>query len=216
MWAWAEVRGRKVKRAPGEAPALEREDLLQAQRDRQIIEEQKTTQLVEARIRQARRELTGDPEGALELLRSTLVGVREHPDLGERIRNSLLGRLESTLRDLTLQGASVKLRRQEEQRRAAERDKFLTAETQRRQEEEQLEARFREYKSLMNIARFDADVADRVLQGFIEMGRDQIRKFQPVPPEVVAGYTQTLTANNLQKVNDLRRLKESRYLAAML
>src|SRR5262249_40214031 len=62
----------------------------------------------------------------------------------------------------------------------------------------------------------DADVADRVLQGFIEMGRDQIRKFQPVPPEVVAGYTQTLTANNLQKVNDLRRLKESRYLAAML
>ena len=75
-------------------PPLEREDLLQAHRDRVLVEEQKTTQMVEQNLRTARKLLPTEPDEARELLRNTLLRVSDHPDLGEKIRSDLVNRLQ--------------------------------------------------------------------------------------------------------------------------
>jgi hypothetical protein len=71
----------------------EPQDLLRAQRDRMLIEEQKLAQGVDAALRKARATAPNDPEAALKLLRETLLQVWDHPDVGERLRNALLTRL---------------------------------------------------------------------------------------------------------------------------
>src|SRR5262249_48473805 len=83
---------------PNQNPALE-QDLLQAHRDRVIIEEQKMTQAVEAAVQMARKDLGNDPDGVLEVLRGLLARVKDHPDLGEKVRGVLISRLDTSLRE---------------------------------------------------------------------------------------------------------------------
>src|SRR5205823_6536361 len=106
----------KLPKGGADIPPLEREDLLQAHRDRVIIEEQKTTQMVEQSLRQARKLLPVDPDEARALLRNTLLRVSDHPDLEERVRAALTNRLQTELRNTEQQGAAIKLRREEQKR----------------------------------------------------------------------------------------------------
>jgi RNA polymerase sigma factor (sigma-70 family) len=79
-----------------EAKAGARDDPLQAQRDRNIIEEQKLTQTVHEKIREARVAKNG-----LELLRSTLLQVWDHPEIGEGTRQTLLNRILAARDEMT-------------------------------------------------------------------------------------------------------------------
>src|SRR5581483_1190383 len=112
--------------------AAPEEDIIKAHKDRVIIEEQKMTQAVDQALRQARRDLQEDPDSALELLRNTLVLVREHPDLGDRVREALISRLQTALRDVATQGRTVKLKKQEQQLIVAQIKKTLDLQEQRK------------------------------------------------------------------------------------
>src|SRR5262249_21068185 len=116
----AEAKLPKVAPQPGAGGDQTPENLLQAHRDRMLVEEQKLSGSVEANLRQARREINTDPDAAYELIRSTLARVRDHPDLSDRVRDDLMRRLQNQLRDIQLRGAEVKLRRAQDQAIAVE------------------------------------------------------------------------------------------------
>jgi RNA polymerase sigma factor (sigma-70 family) len=69
------------------------DDPLQAQRDRQMIEEQKLTKAVADSITQANRIYPTSPDKALDQLRTVLLQVWDHPDLSEACRETLLTRI---------------------------------------------------------------------------------------------------------------------------
>ena len=69
------------------------DDPLKAYQERLLIEEQRITQMVEADVRKARLTYRTDPEAAVKQLRETLLRVWDHPDLRERARNDLLGKV---------------------------------------------------------------------------------------------------------------------------
>src|SRR5262249_51107364 len=103
------------------AGAKEEDDPLEAIEGRRIIEEQKTVGIVDANLARARRMLATDPDAAQDLIRGTLQMVRDHPDLTDKVRENLMGRLENTLRDLTLRGEQIKVARAAADRARAER-----------------------------------------------------------------------------------------------
>src|SRR5206468_1043357 len=93
-------------------PGLE-QNLLQAHRDRVIIEEQKMNQAVDAAVQMARKDLGSDPDGVLEVLRGLLARVKDHPDLGEKTRANLEARLQTSLREAAGQARDLKLRKEQ-------------------------------------------------------------------------------------------------------
>jgi len=99
-------------------PGLE-QDLLQAHRDLMIVEEQKMMQAVDAAVQMSRKDLASDPDGVLEVLRGLYSRVKDHPNIGEKTRENLLARLNTTLRDAAGQAREVKLRRETQQAQVA-------------------------------------------------------------------------------------------------
>src|SRR5207245_592680 len=87
------------------APPTADDDLLQQQRLRQAVEEQRVNQVVGDAMRQARRLMQTDPDAAHDLLKRTLANIRDNVDLRETFRQSMLNRLEPALRNVTEQGA---------------------------------------------------------------------------------------------------------------
>jgi hypothetical protein len=80
---------------------------------RALIEEQKMTQTVEKALRHARRDIASDPAGALSHLRNALVRVRDHPELGAKVRDVLRTRLQTALRETAAKVQAIKLAEQE-------------------------------------------------------------------------------------------------------
>ncbi|MBI3410031.1 MAG: VWA domain-containing protein [Planctomycetes bacterium] len=192
------------------------DDLLQAHRDRMIIEEQKLSQIVDANLRQARKELSNDPDGALELLRVTLSRVTDHPDLSERVRGALLSRLETGLREASIQGRNIKQRKAEQTSIIVAIQEETNKEAQRRTFEQRVEAQFRVYKSLMWLARVEEKTKHDLIYALEGMAADARLKNQPIPVVAKAAYDQTLAGYNLRKQQDLKRLREERFLAVYL
>jgi hypothetical protein len=204
----------QIEQEKGGAP--KQEDLLQAQRDRMVIEEQRTREVVESAIRRARADLLTAPEEAYETLKRAQRAVLDNVNLSEPVRAALASRLEGNLRDVAIQGAAVKLRRADEERRAIVLEQQLAMEARARSEEQLTEARFIVFRNLMNEARVDKLTADRVLTGLRDMHIDAIRKGEQVPQVVTAGYRQTETAFVLNVMQRLKRQKEHGWLRAML
>jgi hypothetical protein len=92
-------------------PGLE-QDLLQAHRDRMIVEQQKMAQAVDAAVQIARKDLGNDPDGVLEGLRNLLARVKDHPDIGEKERDILLNRLQTQLRQSAGDARNAKLQKE--------------------------------------------------------------------------------------------------------
>ncbi len=197
-------------------PPLAQENLLQQQHDRIILEEQKMTQAVEGNLRQARAELASDPDAALELLRSTLLRVRDHPDLGDRVRDALLSRLQTALREVTSQGKAIKLRKQQDLLNIDKVKKERAELEQRQTLEDRTEAQFRVFKNLMTVARVEEKTKHEVIYGLEAMAADLRLKGQPVPTALKATYDQVLAGYHLYKNQELKRLREERFLSVML
>jgi hypothetical protein len=198
------------------AGAKDGEDLLQSQRDRMIIEEHRTQELVEGAIRRARADLLANPDEAYETLKRAQRAVQDNVNLSERVRTSLLSRLESNLRDTAIQGAAVKLRRAEEERRAITLEQQFATDARARAHEQLIEARFTVFRNLMNEARLDRLTADRVLHGLAEMAMDNIKYDGTIPPVVTAAYRVTEASYVLNVMKQLKRKKEYAWLRTML
>jgi hypothetical protein len=80
------------------------DDLLKAARARIEIEEQRLAQIVGTTIREANTRYPEDATAAFDLLRTTVLQVWDHPDLGEHVRDALLQRLVTARRELGNKG----------------------------------------------------------------------------------------------------------------
>jgi tetratricopeptide (TPR) repeat protein len=192
--------------APPVAP-----DVLSDAKARIAVAEQQQTRVVEDAVRAATRLVETDPNGARELLKLTLDGVRNNPDLSDRIRTSLGDRLERSLGSVERRGVVV-LRdlasAQELAARVAQRLGVLDLE---QASEARIRERMRVFHNLMDQAR-EAEAykhAQNIRQDLIAQGR-------AVPPAVTAAYYQGLAAFNAHQEYDLRRIREERFLATLL
>jgi hypothetical protein len=192
-------------------PPVDPKELLRQERQKQAVEEQRITQSVDDAIREARRLLRSDPDSAKDLLKRTLAAVNDDPNLTENTRRGLTSRLESSLRNVETEGTRIKNQQAEQQRvRAIALERSNTFE-QRAVTQEKTQARMRAFHQLMNQGR-DED-AHNLAQGIID---DAFRMGVSVPVSVNAAYTVALTAQNLHELQELKRVREERYLQTMM
>jgi tetratricopeptide (TPR) repeat protein len=196
--------------APGQAPANQ-EDLLRQQRQRQLVEEQRLTQTVDDTLREARRLLSSDPDAARDMIRRALAVVRDNPDLGDTTRQTLLSRMENSLRGVEIEGAQIRRQQAESLRLQAVAQERLQQAAARVALQEQTQARMRVFHSLMDQARFE-----EAYKQALAISQDAINQGRPIPVAVTAAYDMGLRATNLAEVQELRRVREERFLLTLL
>jgi len=192
------------------------DNLIQEFRDRQAVEEQKFTTGVEDAIRRARRDLTADPDGNLDNLRTWLNRVKDHPDLGAKTRDALATRLQTALRDSSKEVALIKLRKNQENDGASRVQASLTAEQERKTFVERIESQYRVYKDLMKVARFEERTKAAIIEAMVAIQADARLKGMDVPVSAAAAYGIALAGHPVQQYQSLVRLREERWLAAMM
>jgi tetratricopeptide (TPR) repeat protein len=195
--------------APGN---MEREDQLQARRDLVIIQEQKWTEIVENSLRQARRELTQDPDGVLDNLRNILTRIRENPDLSDRVRTGLTNRLTTALREGTSQATLSKINQAALQRNAAIVRNVLEAEDQTRTLEQRQRAQLAVFRKQIELAYQDERTKADVMNGLLAMQNEARLRGQQMPLTALAMYDQVQAGFHLAQHQELRKLSERRWL----
>src|SRR5262249_55002186 len=135
--------------APPEAPA----DILREAKQRQAVEDQRMTQVVDDALRRARQVLRADPDEAHRLLEQALDGGRNNPDLSERPREALAQRIDLNLRDVDTQGVRIKRDLEEQLQRIAEARNRLANLAAETAASERIIERMRVFHNLMNEAR---------------------------------------------------------------
>jgi hypothetical protein len=194
--------------APAPAPSG---DLLEQERRRRLVQEQQVTQIVDDVIARARREVRVDPDVAYDLLKRQLASVRENTDLGDRVRATLAARLEGALRAAVAEGTAVRQSQQAELQRRLADEARRTAEAASANEQDMIRERIRAFGALMNQARYEEAYKEALV-----LQQEQISKGRPVPISATAGYMMSLNAANLREWEELRRIKEDRFLLTML
>ena len=198
-------------------PGLGGEDLIKEQRDRQVVEEQKVANAVDDTIRQARRHLPADPDGMLDLLRGLLNRVKDHPDLGGRIRDALTARLQAALHNTAKDVLQIKLRKQDRTcNRPSQAAPNDTAEQARRTFVERTEAQFRAYKGLMNIGRLEERTKTAILEAMVQIQQDARANGMPTPLATRAAYDIALAGHTVQQHQSLVRRREEGWLAVLM
>lgn len=189
----------------------DKEPLLRLQQQRQAVEEQRITQIVNEAERQARRILPNDPEAAHDVLKRTLASIRDNADLGPQSRQNLINRLEVSLRNADLQGARIKRDLEEGLRREADARARIAATDERLRGEEQVLRRIKAFNELMNTGRVEeAHKEALVLQA------DTVARGGQIHPTMVAAHDMGINAIHIREQQEIKRATEERYLLAML
>lgn len=186
-------------------------NLLEQERRRQLIAEQEFKVGVEQAIRESRKILPSDPETALELLRRQRQSVLDNPDLSPNTRQALLGQVQSVLQSMTADAARIQQNLEAARNRAIRQQAQEEAEARRRNQEETTRARIKAFTTLMNQARFEEAYRQALV-----MRQEAVVAGRPIPVEATAAYTMSLTATNLRELQELRRLREERFLITMM
>ncbi len=193
------------------APATDEGSLLKQRQLRHVVEEQKVNEMVDDALRQARRALSTDPDFSHDLLKRTLSAVRDNPELSDQTRRLLTSRLENTLRTVDIQGPDI-LRSQAERRQMiAQAEARFNIEEIKLEEARLTAARMQIFHNLMNQARFE-DAYNQALA----ITQDAVNKGKPVPVAVSAAHDVGLVTYNLREVQELKRIRQERFLATML
>jgi tetratricopeptide (TPR) repeat protein len=193
--------------APAEGPA----DILGEARQRQTVEDQRMTQVVDQAAREAAGLMRSDPDAAHEHLKRTLDNVRNDPDLSERSRVALSQRLEGNLRDVDVRGAVIKRDIEERTQRLISATAILTARANELTAEERVRERMRVFHNLMNEGR-DEEAQRQALA----IHQDLVAQGLPVPPAVTGGYIMSQAAHNLHEYQEVERIRQDRFLATLL
>jgi hypothetical protein len=140
-----------------------------------------------------------------------LDAVSNNPDLSERTRLALTQRLQAGLRSVETQGARIKL---DLEARLALATQAANVRIQLDAEiagQERIRRRMVQFKNLMDVAREEdaANVAQQLRQDLINQG-------QQVPTAVQAGYIIGLAAHNFREIDELRRIRNERFLLTMM
>jgi hypothetical protein len=196
---------------PPLAPDQAEQNRMNDFRARQAIVDQEQTGIVNDAIRQANRLVLTRPDDAHDFLKRTLDGVRTNPDLSNAARAALSDRVERALQNVDIQGAVVRRDQDEALRLMANATARTTLSTQERMEQSNVRERMRVYHNLMNQAR--EQQAYRQAQS---IRKDLIDQGLPVPPAVTAGYAVGLAGYHLREEQELRRIRQERWLAVLL
>ena len=206
---------------PGPAPRGG-DDLLENVKRRQAVEDQRNADLVNDAIREATRLLRTNPDAAAELLKRTRDSIVDNPDVSERTRRGLAERLSNEIRGVAIQGAEIKRRLTDQaQAIAVARDKF-GQEVARREADEQTRERMKSINQLIARARYEiirsGDAVNRLvaIRASERLKEDLLRDGRAVPPALTAAYGIAQADFHLTELNELRRLREQRWLLTLL
>ncbi len=209
-WAQAE-KGEKGVEPARVAPAGNEDALERQVKQKQAVEEQRIEQIVNDALRQARRLIATDPDAAVDLLKRTLAGVRDNNDLRPAFRQGLVGRLEPALRNVTTDAIKAKQDMEERLVLLAQAEQRFLQEAQALQDQERTRERMRRYRNLMNQARYED-----AFQESLTMIQDTVNQGRPVSPAMTAANDIALLTYHLKEEQELKRLRQERFLATML
>jgi tetratricopeptide (TPR) repeat protein len=196
---------------PPVAPDVADQNRINEIRGRQAIVDKQQAEVVDDAIRQANRMVQTRPDDAHEFLKRTLDSVSTNPDISNDIRASLSNRLARAIQNVDITGAVVKRDQEEALRLMANANARTTLVAQERMEQDVIKARMRVYHNLMDQAREQA--AYRQAQS---IRKDLVDQGLPVPPAVTAGYAIGLAGYHLREEQELRRIRQERWLAVLL
>jgi hypothetical protein len=196
---------------PPEPATADAPSILQLERSRQRVQEQQITQVVDDTIKRARQMLNTDPDAAYELLKRQLTSVRENTELSDAVRATLASRLEAALRSSVAEGARVKQAQEAALQQRIADEARRSMESSQRSDEERIRERVRAFSSLMNQARFEEAYKEALV-----LQQEQMAKGRPVPVQANAAYFMATNAASLREFEELRRIKEDRYMLTML
>jgi len=189
----------------------DREPFLRLQQQRQAVEEQRITGLVNEAERQARRILASDPETAHDVLKRTLASVRDNADLTPQTRQRLTNRLEDALRNVDTQGVRIKRDLDERLRLEADARARIARITEEARTEESIQRRIQAFNQLMNTGRVEEAHREALV-----LEADTIARGGSVKPVMVAAHDMGINAIHIKEQTEIRRASEENYLRAML
>lgn len=204
------------KADPKAQPGQDIDVMLQRHRDQALIEEQRVTQTVEAALRQYRRDLNTDPEKAHEALRNTLLQVQNHPDLANKVRDNLTRQLQAALRDVAERGKVILAHKAEQQVLKDIVKKKFEEEARLKAELDLTESRITAFKALMNKARYEERAMRDIVEGMMAIQKEARINGTPIPLASQHLYDAAQARFNLQKLADLRQVREQRFLQIMM
>lgn len=186
-------------------------DMLRREQQLQSIEEQRVRQTVDDTIREARRLLPTDPDGARDLLKRVYATVRDDIELTDVARQTLLNRMENALRNVETEGAIVRRNQADRLRLQAIAQEQAQQAEARTAIENTFKARMRVFHALMDQARFE-----EAYKQSLAIIQDAINQGHPIPVAVTAAHDIGLVATNLREVQEIKRVTEERWLLTML
>ncbi len=201
----------KVNPSAPLAPDVADQNRINEIRGRQAIVDREQMQVVDDAIRQANRMVLTRPDDAHEFLKRTLDSVSTNPDISNDIRASLSNRLARAIQNIDIRGAVVKRDQEEALRLMANANARTALLAEERMEQDVIKARMRVYHNLMDQAREQA--AYRQAQS---IRKDLVDQGLTVPPAVTAAYAVGLAGFHLREVQELRRIRQERWLATLL
>src|SRR5262249_38125715 len=204
-------------------PAPRRDDAqLDEVRRREVIEDQRNAEAVEDAIREATRLLRTNPDAAQDLLKRTRESIIDNPDISNRARGVLGDRLQNEIRNIRVLGTEIKRRLLEQAQALALARERAGQDRERREAEERVRERMRAINELMARARYEIITAGDQAKRFAavraaeELRNDLIKEGQLIPPALTAAYGIAQADFHLTELNELRRLREQRWLLTLL
>ena len=196
---------------PGGAQPPAPGDLLRDAETFRRIEEDRYRILVDQTIRDARRRLRTDPDGAYNDLKRQQEDVLNNNNLGDAARRRLAGDLNAVLQEVFLKGAEIKRQAAAERDQVARVTQRLTESQRQQDEENRTKARIDAFRELMKQARYELAYQEAQL-----MIQERVSRGQAVPPAAVASYIIGQHATQLREWRELTRIREDRFLLSML
>jgi tetratricopeptide (TPR) repeat protein len=197
--------------APGGATPPAPADLLRQARELQQVEEGRYRVLVDQTIREARRRLRTDPDGAYNDLKRMQEEVLAYGGIGDEARRRLVADLNAVLQEVFLKGAEIKRQAAAEREQIARTRQRLNEFERQQDDENRVKARIDAFRQLMQQARYELAYQEAQL-----MIQDRVSRGQSVPPAAVASYIIGQQATHLREWRELTRIREDRFLLAML
>ena len=178
---------------------------------RRAIAEQQANALVNEAVRQANRLVRTNPDEAYELLKRTLDGVKGNADLEGRVVAALTARLSQAMGSVARVGNTVKRDQAEGLALRAAADARLDIRRTETLAQDRVRERLRVFHNLMDQAR-----EEEAHRQALSIRNDMVNQGQVVPAAVTYGVQSSLNGYHLREVQELRRVREERFLATML
>ena len=178
---------------------------------RRQIEEQRYRVLADATIRRARQLLRTDPDTAYQDLKRQRDEILAYDAIGNQARSQMVADLEAVMREIFLKGAEIKRQAATEREAVARTRQRLNEFDRAADEEARTKNRLDQFRQLMKQARFELAYQEAQL-----MIQERVAQGKSIPPTAIASYIIGQQATQLREWNELQRLRQDRYLLAMM